>query len=103
MSLRTFKLQCSHRRRPALLCAACCACCAVSCKPNTQQLGFLFTPCWLAAMLVPLCTRKRNDRLAGMASAVAFLIILVLAIALSVTQTRNRRVPMHHSTYNQWG
>ncbi|WIA07953.1 hypothetical protein OEZ85_007428 [Tetradesmus obliquus] len=66
-------------------------------------LGFLFTPCWLAAMLVPLCTRKRNDRLAGMASAVAFLIILVLAIALSVTQTRNRRVPMHHSTFNQWG
>jgi hypothetical protein len=64
------------------------------------QLGFLFTPCWLAAMLVPLCTRKRNDRLAGLASSVAFLIILVLAIALSVTQTRNRHVrPM---TVNQW-
>jgi uncharacterized membrane protein len=65
------------------------------------QLGFLFTPCWLAAMLVPLCTRKRNDRLAGMASAVAFLIILVLAIALSVTQTRNTH-RMHSTGFNQW-
>jgi hypothetical protein len=51
-------------------------------------------------MLVPLCTRKRNDRLAGLASSVAFLIILVLAIALSVTQTRNR--PMHTTGFNQW-
>ncbi|KAF6253054.1 hypothetical protein COO60DRAFT_1643465 [Scenedesmus sp. NREL 46B-D3] len=54
-------------------------------------LGFLFTPCWLGAMLVPLCTRKRNDRLAGMASAVALLIAVVVAVALAVTQTRNRR------------
>jgi hypothetical protein len=51
-------------------------------------------------MLVPLCTRKRNDRMAGMASAVAFLIILVLAIALSVTQTRSR--PVHSTGFNQW-
>lgn len=40
---------------------------------------------WVAAAFVPLCTRNRNDRLAGLASTVAMLVLVVIGIILGVT------------------
>lgn len=64
--------------------------CACSAGWVLFAVGFIFWPCWVAAAFVPLCTRSRNDRLAGLASTVAMLVLVVIGIIVGVT-SRNWR------------
>jgi len=51
-------------------------------------VGFLFWPCWVAAAFLPLCTKNRSDRLAGIASTIGMFVLVVLGIILGVTSPR---------------
>jgi hypothetical protein len=51
-------------------------------------VGFFIPLTWIAACLVPLCSRKRNDRRAAICSAVALLVYVPIAVALYVMRRR---------------
>lgn len=53
-------------------------------------VGFIFWPCWVAAAFVPLCTRNRNDRLAGIASTIGMLVLVIAGIIIGVTGSQRR-------------
>lgn len=53
----------------------------------------LFVLCsWVAAAFVPLCTRSRNDRLAGIASTIGMLALVIIGIIIGVTSSQRRFV-----------
>jgi tryptophan-rich sensory protein len=58
------------------------------------QSAFLFVLLcsWVGAAFVPLCTKRRSDRLAAIASVIGLFVLVVLAIILGASSTRFVRV-----------
>lgn len=50
--------------------------------------GFLLPLLWLVGSFVPLCTKRINDRRAGMCCAIAFLTFMVIVIIVTSTNPR---------------
>jgi hypothetical protein len=53
-------------------------------------IGFLFSPCWVAALCVPFCTKSRHDRRAAIASGIGLVVYVILIVVLAATSSRWR-------------
>jgi hypothetical protein len=60
------------------------------CCPSCLVSLFCLSCSWVAAAFVPLCTRNRNDRLAGIASTIGMLVLVIAGIIIGVTGSQRR-------------
>eukprot|EP00878_Enallax_costatus_P000436 GHUV01000527.1.p1 GENE.GHUV01000527.1~~GHUV01000527.1.p1 ORF type:complete len:224 (+),score=56.91 GHUV01000527.1:169-840(+) len=63
-------------------------------------IGWFFPISWMVATFLPICTKSRNDRRAGIASSIMLIIYCVLVIALAVTQSRRGGYYGNNGYYN---
>jgi hypothetical protein len=75
--------------------------CAAHCL---LQIGWLFPICWVVGVLLPFCSKNRNDRRAAIASGIMtavsiVIVVLAVAIPLGIMANAAREGTLTTSTY----
>lgn len=65
---------------------------------SASMLCFSLSCSWIAALFVPCCTKKCNDRRAAIASAVWLAVVIIVAIILGATSSKWRS-PQSYASY----